>query len=128
MILAANALVTRLRPGRPDGWFLGLALALLLPFVVPVSALTAWSFAGRAALGAALVSLPIFFSGVVFATSFRTAASASAALASNLFGSLVGGALEYGSMFFGIRSLGLLALAVYVFAFLALRRRAGAPG
>jgi SAM-dependent methyltransferase len=123
MILAANAVVARARPARVEGWFVGLGGAILLPFLVPLGALNALPFSARAALGALFVSLPILFAGVVFATSFRSAASPSAALASNLFGALVGGVLEYGSMVFGIRSLNLLALALYGLAFLALRRR-----
>ncbi|KAB2969247.1 MAG: methyltransferase domain-containing protein [Thermoanaerobaculia bacterium] len=123
MILGANALVARAAPRRVEGWFLGLAAALVLPLLLPLVTLNELPFGARAALGALLVSLPILFAGVVFATSFRGAAVPSAALASNLFGALVGGVLEYGSMFFGIRSLNLLALAVYTVAYLALRFR-----
>jgi hypothetical protein len=112
-ILAANGTVSRLRPATPAAWYAGLAASLLIPLTVPLAALNVLSFVTRAAAATLVVSLPIFFGGIIFALSFRTASRASTGLAANLFGAVVGGTLEYLSMLFGIRSLNLLALVLY---------------
>jgi hypothetical protein len=72
------------------------------------------------ALGSALmtllVTLPLFFAGLVFSTELRRAPSTAAALGSNLIGAILGGCLEYNSMYFGYRSLSILALIIYALA------------
>lgn len=116
MILGANAFVAR-RP-RIRRWpWIGLGLSLLLPVLLPLSSLNALSFPTRAALGSLLASLPIFFSGLLFATLFRDHPHPSAGLAANLLGAMVGGVLEYSSMLFGIPALNIVGLAVYSLAF-----------
>lgn len=93
---------------------------MLVPYLAGLSWLNAWPFAWRATIGALATSLPIFFAGMVFATSFRRAKEASGALAANMFGALIGGILEYTSMAMGIRSLTMLALVLYGLSWLAL--------
>jgi hypothetical protein len=65
----------------------------------------------------AVLSLPIFFSGILFAR-FLDGASIGGAMAVNLLGAMVGGLLEYNAMYFGFRFLYGLAAALYLCAFL----------
>ncbi len=123
MILAANAVVARRVAVKPAGSYGWLGASLLVPYLTGLSWLNAWPFAWRAAVGALATSLPIFFAGMVFATSFKRTREASGALAANMFGALIGGMLEYSSMALGIGSLTLLALLVYGLSWFALTFR-----
>jgi hypothetical protein len=123
MILAANAVVARRAEVNRGATYTWLGASLLLPYLAGLTWLNAWPFTWRAAIGALATSLPIFFAGMIFATSFRRVRDASGALAANMFGALVGGILEYSSMAWGIRSLTLLVLALYGMSWLALAFR-----
>jgi len=123
MILAANAVVARRAAVKPAGSYGWLGASLLVPYLTGLSWLNAWPFAWRAAVGALATSVPIFFAGMVFATSFKRTREASGALAANMFGALIGGMLEYSSMALGIRSLTLLALLLYALSWFALAFR-----
>ncbi len=115
MILLANLAVMR-------GWFrdlrwttLALVLSILLDYVLKLNTLTLAPWPGvNLALVLALLALPIFFAGVLFATVYSGVELAAPALGYNLFGAMVGGILEYLSMAWGINSLNLLSLAAYI--------------
>jgi hypothetical protein len=125
MSLLATVLAARLRAAWVPWVFFGiLGLALVLNFALPVSALASLALPVRVLLGAALVSLPLFGSGVVFATSLARTGRADRALASNLLGALVGGIAEYASMMTGFRYLLLLAVGFYVLALVTMMRKA----
>ncbi len=110
---------------------------VVLPFVLLLASLglgwwvsRAGSFAptsaGRlAAVG--VLSLPIFFSGILFARFLDAGASIAGAMAVNLLGAMVGGLLEYNAMYFGFRFLYGLAAALYVCAFLMAGRASTRP-
>ncbi|MFH0953356.1 MAG: hypothetical protein V1873_03400 [Verrucomicrobiota bacterium] len=66
----------------------------------------------------ALLTLPLFFSGLAFSAELRKCNSVAVALSSNLMGAMLGGFLEYNSMYFGFRSLYVVALVMYLLAFL----------
>lgn len=123
MILAANAVVARQVEIKPAGSYGWLGASLLIPYLAGLTWLNAWPFVWRAAIGSLATSLPIFFAGMVFATSFKRTRGASGALAANMFGALIGGMLEYSSMALGIRSLTLLALLLYGLSWLTLAFR-----
>jgi hypothetical protein len=123
MILLANAVVLRSRRINLNIAFPFLILSLLLLFVLPLRSLNELSFLPRLILGGGVLSLPLFFSGLVFGESLRREGETSRPLASNLGGAMVGGLLEYGSLVWGIKSLYLMALALYLAAWLALRFR-----
>jgi SAM-dependent methyltransferase len=101
---------------------------VILPFVLLLASLGAGWWVSRAGgfaptaagkLGAvALLSLPIFFSGILFARFLATGASIAGAMAVNLLGAMVGGLLEYNAMYFGFRFLYGLAAALYACAIL----------
>ncbi|MGD0463044.1 MAG: hypothetical protein ABSB74_11220 [Tepidisphaeraceae bacterium] len=64
-------------------------------------------------LPTAILTLPLFFSGLIFSAEMESANSVAAALGSNLIGAMLGGCLEYNSMYFGYRSLYVLAIVIY---------------
>ena len=66
----------------------------------------------------ALLTCPLFFSGMVFSTMLQSGGDLSSAMAANLFGAMCGGLLEYNSMYFGFLFLYWIALAIYGAAFL----------
>ena len=114
MILFANLVVMK-------GWLRDIRLCLTALFA---SILVDWifrfntiTFAPRPALNLgiilALMALPLFFAGILFANFYRSAASPGAALGYNLFGAMVGGIMEYASMAWGVNSLNLISLAAY---------------
>ncbi len=128
MALAATLFVAARPPMRVGAWVAALVGVLLsTAFVRPGMLLTLPLWLGRTA-GAALVALPVFFSGVIFASLFRRVDSPSRALGSNLLGAVLGGFLEYASLAWGIRSLSLLAAGLYALTGLLLagRTRLGA--
>jgi spermidine synthase len=64
-----------------------------------------------------LLTIPLFFSGIVFSTLIGKAkVNISTALAYNLMGALFGGLMEYNSMYFGFAFLYLLAMVFYFLA------------
>ena len=80
---------------------------------------TAW---GRAA-GVAVLTGPLFFSGIAFSTALRSSEDVSGALAANLMGAMLGGLLEYNAMYFGFTFLYWVAFVLYGAAFWASFRR-----
>lgn len=66
----------------------------------------------------AVLTLPLFFSGMAFSAELKKAGVA-VALYSNLLGAMLGGFLEYNSMYFGFRSLYVIAFVMYLIAYLA---------
>lgn len=116
MAFLANVVVHRFGITRPQ-----LAFTLLLG-----SLAAGWWMAGQGGFGStiggrfatvALLTSPMFFSGIVFSTLLRGRRSIAAVMAANLTGAMFGGLLEYNSMYFGFRFMYLLALAFYGLAF-----------
>jgi spermidine synthase len=68
---------------------------------------------------AAMLSLPILFSGIVFSMLLSVERRISGIMAMNLMGAIVGGLLEYNSMYFGFQVLYLIAMVCYVLGFVA---------
>jgi hypothetical protein len=123
MSLAANLVVLGVR--RLNLWLVyGLLFgSLALSYFIPVELLIGLAPAARAVVSMVLLSLPLFFAGLIFGESLRRAKETAGPLASNLSGTFVGGLFEYGSIWWGIKSLYLIAAAVYVGALIAFRTR-----
>ncbi|MBI4717720.1 MAG: methyltransferase domain-containing protein [Planctomycetes bacterium] len=120
-ILLANWFVAAVRPAGTRPYYAGLAISLLAGFALPVSTWLQFGWAAAAVTSAALLLVPLFFAGVIFAVSLKGCASVRAAFASNLIGAILGGFVEYSSMALGFRALYLLALGLYAASFLVLR-------
>jgi hypothetical protein len=123
MIMLANAVVLRSRRIKLHIAFPLLILSLVLLYILPLQSLNTLDFLPRLILGGSVLSLPLFFSGLIFGESIRRAGETSRPLASNLAGSMAGGMLEYGSLVWGVKSLYLMAVGLYLAAWLALRLR-----
>jgi len=126
MAFLANSAVQALRLTDPRPPFVFLLASLALGFVVAGHGGFPPTPAGRLA-AVAVLTCPLFFSGIVFSTLLRTSAGIAGVMAMNLLGAMCGGLLEYNAMYFGFRFLYLLAGVLYVAAFLA-AYRAPRPG
>ena len=71
----------------------------------------------------AILTIPIFFSGLAFSKELSIEKSVGIALSSNILGAMFGGLLEYNSMYFGFKSLYLLGIAMYLLAFIFSKER-----
>jgi spermidine synthase len=65
----------------------------------------------------ALLSCPVFFSGILFARFLAAERNVAGAMSMNLLGAMLGGLLEYTSIYFGFRFLYGLAAFLYLAAF-----------
>jgi hypothetical protein len=112
MVLAANLVAERLRGFSP--WlYLPLFAALALPFLVPREQILALGAAAKLLATLVVVPLPVFFAGLIFSTTFKTAGRPSALFGANLVGGMVGGFSEYLGMAVGSRTLSLIVIAAY---------------
>jgi hypothetical protein len=123
MALAANLLTLRVRRVNLTDMYVLLFGCLVLAYFVPTNLFAGLPVGLRVALGTVLLSLPLFFAGLIFSESLRRAGEATRPLASNLAGSAVGGILEYGSLLGGIKSLYVLAAVLYGAAWASSRGR-----
>ena len=70
-----------------------------------------------------VLTLPMFFSGIIFSSLLRKCKDLSEAMAINLIGAMLGGLLEYNAMYFGYRALYVLAFVIYCLALLSSFRK-----
>lgn len=129
MAFLSTLFVAWARPGRTAlavAWLLLLA-TILANYFLPLDLLNRLPFASRVALASAFLTSPVFFSGIVFSTSFARVEGKAAALGANLLGAIVGGMLESLSFVVGVRALLLVAGFFYVGAWARDRSRFGRP-
>lgn len=78
------------------------------------------SFPWAARIGfAVLLTVPVFFSGIIFSTLLHSRGAISGMLGMNLLGAMCGGLLEYNSMYFGFHFLYILAACLYLLAYIS---------
>jgi hypothetical protein len=119
MALAANLVVLWRKRIDVRVAYLLLFISLAVAYLFPLSSLNSLPPLPRALSGMILLSLPLFFSGLIFSESLREAGEAAGPLASNLTGSVAGGVLEYTSLIWGIKNMYLVGVIVYAGALLA---------
>jgi spermidine synthase len=100
----------------------GLAFALLFGSLLLGWGVTALSLTGKTVPFAGLVlptvlTLPLFFAGLIFSSKLAGAQDIGSALSANILGAMLGGFLEYNSMYWGYTSLYPLGLILYGLAF-----------
>jgi len=117
MALGASVVVLTRRKLRIRFSYVLLFLSLGISLVFPLEVLLQVSPGARAISSMILLSMPLFFAGLIFGESLRRAQTSSIPLASSLGGSVAGGFLAYGSILWGIRSLYVIAAIVYAGAF-----------
>jgi hypothetical protein len=118
MAYCANWIVSRTRSVNMPASYAMLLLSLIIGYAITFTSLSSSSPWISKIIMPLLLTLPLFFSGIIFSTEIKRTNSIATALSSNLIGAMLGGFLEYNSMFFGFRSLYLFALVMYALAFL----------
>jgi spermidine synthase len=118
MAFLANGIVGKFRIKRTFFLYFLLFASLAAGWWVAISGGLPSTIAGRIGT-AAILTCPLFFSGIVFSTLFSAESRISRAMSMNLMGAMCGGILEYNSMYFGFHFLYLLALGLYAAALLS---------
>ena len=114
MILVANVFVLVVRPRQSRVYYALLLSALLLNSVVPIDTFLALPGLTRVVVSCAVVFLPIFFAGVIFATTFQASARPDVDFGSNIAGVILGALTENLSLVFGFNHLLWFAVGYYL--------------
>ncbi|MBK5097381.1 MAG: methyltransferase domain-containing protein [Gemmatimonadetes bacterium] len=118
MVLIANAIVIRW-PRIPVAPVFGVLIATVLAlYFVDLARFAFMDPIPKAVLVGGLTTLPMVFSGIVFARAFAVATHKDHALGANLLGALLGAILQSLSFLIGIKALLLVVAAFYVAAML----------
>lgn len=123
MILLANYYVSIIKIKSYKPYYLGLLIILIFIYFFPLGRLAGLAFFPKALIAGTLLSLPIFFAGIIFAHSFRNARELNKVFASNLLGAMLGGILESLSFILGIRALLLVAFLLYSLSYISLKQK-----
>jgi hypothetical protein len=91
-----------------------LIAALLVNTYVPMSQFLSLPGASKVVASCAVVFLPIFFAGVIFAAAFRDSRQPDIDFGSNIGGVILGGLSENISLMVGFNHMLVLAIAYYV--------------
>jgi hypothetical protein len=94
----------------------GLLGSLALSYLLPVRGFREYSYGIGGLMAPLIMTLPIFFAGILFADAFVNSPSPSYALGWNILGAMLGGLTESFSFLFGIPSLILFAAGFYSLA------------
>jgi spermidine synthase len=121
MAILSNAVATTWKLSKSVA-YAGLVLAILFDWFFPYASLMHLGDMAKILAATGLIGLPVFFSGLIFSVSFRSASDRTKALGANLLGATVGGALENVVMIVGIPILTVLAFCLYLAAFAADRK------
>jgi hypothetical protein len=114
MVLMSNLYVLAAQPRRLGPYYALLFLALGINVAVPISVFLALPGASKVVASCAVVFLPVFFAGVIFATAFRSSEQPDVDFGSNIGGILLGGLSEYLSLVVGFNHLLGIAIGYYV--------------
>jgi SAM-dependent methyltransferase len=115
MAFLANRAVMRYTIKRSSITYLFLLFSLAVGWWIAHTGGLPSTWLGRIGL-AVVLTIPMFFSGILFSTWLRSRGAISGMLAINLLGAMCGGLLEYNSMYFGFQFLYVLAAGLYIAA------------
>lgn len=121
MVLLANAFVMLVKPSRLWPYYVLLLAALVANVIVPMNWYLTLPDVQKTIVSCAVIFLPVFFAGVVFATLFSRSENPDVDFGWNIAGVILGALAENFSMMFGFNALIYLAIAFYLFS-LAARR------
>jgi hypothetical protein len=113
MILLSNLYVLAFRPRRLRVYYALLLLTLAINAAVPMAVYLALPGASKVVASCAVVYLPVFFAGVIFATAFRSSRRPDVDFGSNIGGIILGGLSEYFSLVVGFNHLLWIAIGYY---------------
>ena len=114
MILLSNLYVLAARPQRLWPYYFLLLAALLLNSIVPMETFLNLPGMSKTIVSCAVVFLPVFFAGVVFAVSFRSSERPDVDFGSNIAGIILGGLSENFSLVLGFSHLLWIAMGYYL--------------
>ena len=117
----ANQWVLRGGTVRNGVSFALLAATLVVGFVVTRMSMTSATIPAPKLVMPLVLTVPLFFAGLIFSSEVGRRGSIGEALSANLFGAMVGGFIEYNSMYWGFSSLYPLGMALYFAAWLCAR-------
>ncbi len=120
MILLANLYVSKINIHRAWIYYILLMISLAAGYFAPLQNLLERSLMTRGMISGALATIPLFFAGIIFATSLKKTKRIEVAFGSNLLGAMLGGLFEYASLIYGIRNLSIFAAVMYTLSFMAL--------
>jgi hypothetical protein len=128
MILLANLFVHIVKPRSTKPFYALLILSLIIGILVPMNVFLALPGTMKIIASCAVAFAPIFFAGVVFATSFRDSRQPGLDFGCNIAGVMLGGLCENLSLVMGFSNLLGVAIGFYVLsAVLQPRLRQNAP-
>jgi spermidine synthase len=123
MILLANLWTFKFRPAQLWPYYTGLVISLALNLIVSLDSFLGMNRSIQVLGSCLLVFVPIWFAGVIFATSFRKSTQADRAFGVNIAGAMMGGLAEYSSMAVGFRYLVLIAILFYALSAIGLTKQ-----
>jgi hypothetical protein len=113
MILLSNVFVLAIKPRTLWPFYLCLVGALLVNAIVPMNYFLNLPGTAKVIASCAVVFVPIFFAGVIFARSFADSRHPDVDFGSNIAGVILGGLSENFSLMLGFDHLLLVAIAFY---------------
>lgn len=113
MAFSATYFTARFSPDDNKKYYIYLFLIIAANILTPLKAFLIFPHYVKIILSSLLLFLPVYFSGVIFATSFSKSENPPLSLGSNLIGAMFGGCLEYVSLKYGYGSLMIILLGVY---------------
>lgn len=122
MILIANIYVLRFRPKTLNAFYILLFLSLIITWLINPKDIALTNQSLKTILSLFLVTVPLFFAAVIFASLLRNTKDISTAFGMNLLGVVLGGFLEYSSLLLGLNNLAILALLIYFLSYLSHKR------
>ncbi len=126
MILLANAIVAKARNINMRIVYALLFISIFINWLIKPEAYLSLNHAFLVIFASIIMSLPLFFSGIVFASSFKKATDITGVFAFNLLGAIIGGLCEYVSMWSGFNFLYVIAMVMYAMSFLGFMSNAKA--
>ena len=114
MILVSNLYVLAVRPRRLWPYYALLLAALFVNSVIPMDDFLALPGLSKVVVSCAVVFLPVFFAGVIFATAFRSSTRPDVDFGSNIAGIVLGGLSENLSLVVGFNHLLWIAMGYYL--------------
>jgi hypothetical protein len=113
MVLASNLFVLAVKPTKQWPCYVLLGATLLVNILVPMSSFLALPGSLKIVAACAVIFMPIFFAGVVFAISFRQSSKPDVDFGSNIAGAMLGGLAESLALVIGFNYLLAVALIFY---------------
>ena len=127
MILLSNLYVLAVQPKRLWPYYALLIAALAVNVGVPMSTFLALPGAAKVVASCAVVFVPVFFAGVIFAAAFRDSRRPDVDFGSNVAGVILGGLSENLSLALGFDHLLLVAIVFYILSALLGPRAVALP-